>query len=101
MVIFVDTILAFCMNRITEPMFRDYVADGLITDVEVTQEEGMFLVTGKGLLNEFRLRVARGGDRTFVDLQKLTSYLQRRLNVEKFHVTLKEDGSKQIPINLQ
>jgi len=82
-------------------MFRTYVADRLITSVEVTQNEGgTFLVTGKGLLNEFRLEMARGGDREFVDLQKLTSYLKRRLKVEKFHVTLKEDDPEQIPINL-
>lgn len=88
---FVTTKMVSCMlNRIPEPIFRTYVKDGLITDVEVTErvenESRRYMVTGKGKKDEFRLMLARGGDREFVSLDKLRNYLRTRLSVESFSV---------------
>lgn len=93
----VQTEMVSCMlNRIPEPIFRTYVKDGLITDVEVTErivenDARRYMVTGKGKTDEFRLKMARGGDREFVSLDKLRNYLRTRLSVDSFSVKPYED----------
>lgn len=78
------------INRITEPVFREYVASGFITAVEVTQlPNGPFLIEGTGRDRVFRLREARGDDRTFTNLARLGKYL-KKLHVGRFNVVLSE-----------
>ena len=94
------------MILIGEPVFKNFVDEGLITHIDVVElPNESFLVEGHNETDERRYRLEtqrKAGGRAFKDLMRVRTFIKTRLGVPEFRVKSLEDvHGKQITMKLK